>query len=282
MQSAQFQLHADIEEKHWWFRARRRILSEIARSLLPASQRNRVLDVGCGTGANIAALSADYECIGLDASSEAVALAKTRYPQTRFVCGAAPGDLGNAAEGIKLVLLSDVLEHVDDDFQFLSTWLSAAAPGTHFLITVPADMSLWSEHDESFGHYRRYDFARLQKTWDGLPVTVRLLAYYNSRLFPLVKAARWLNRLRGHASGAAGTDFKMPPPFINRILENIFAGEAGALRRSMDKNGQVSGKKGVSLIAVLRREPGVIAPRKKPAGLPPDQITAPQGERIHA
>ena len=41
----------------------------------------------------------------------------------------------------------------------LSGLLAAAAPGAYFLLTVPADESLWSEHDESFGHYRRYDRA---------------------------------------------------------------------------------------------------------------------------
>lgn len=281
MQSAQFQLHAEIEEKHWWFRARRRILSEIARAILPASRQSVVVDVGCGTGANIAALSAEYECIGLDASPEAVGYAKTRYPGTKFLCGTAPRDLGNPPPA-NLFLFSDVLEHVEDDFLFLSTWLASAAPGAHFLITVPADMSLWSAHDESFGHYRRYSPDRLQKTWEGLPVTPRLFAHYNRRLFPLVKAARWFNRLRGQAAGAAGTDFKMPSPLVNRILESIFAGETDGLRRSLDENQTALARNGVSLIAVLKREAGAIVPRKKPSGLPPDKIAVPQGEHVHA
>src|SRR4051812_16819871 len=128
MQSAQFQLHADIEEKHWWFRARRRILSQVIRELIAPSNQSLIVDVGCGTGANIAALAGDYECVGLDASSEAVGLAKTRYLKTKFLCGTAPSDLENISGNAKLFLLSDVLEHVEDDFLFLSTWLASAAP----------------------------------------------------------------------------------------------------------------------------------------------------------
>ena len=113
------------------------------------------------------------------------------------------------------MLLTDVLEHVADDFALFSELLAATTPGTYFLITVPADPDLWSEHDESFGHYRRYDAARFEQIWQGLAVQPVFTSYFNSRLYGIVKTIRGLNRWRGHAGGAAGTDFAMPNPAVN-------------------------------------------------------------------
>ena len=104
---------------------------------------------------------------------------------------------------VKLVLLTDVLEHVSDDFALLSSLMNASEPGTHFLVTVPADESLWSQHDESFGHFRRYDLPRFRRLWQGLSVDELLASAYNARLFPLVKGVRKWNRWRGEAAGEA-------------------------------------------------------------------------------
>ena len=122
-----------------------------------------------------------------------------------------------------------MLEHVADDYAMLSELLAAASPGCYFLLTVPADESLWSEHDESFGHYRRYDRARLEGVWAGLPVTTLLVSYFNSRLLPIVRLVRAWNRRRGRAAGRAGTDFWLPSRPANALLTAIFAGEAGRL-----------------------------------------------------
>ena len=90
MQSAQFQLHADIEQRHWWFVGRRRIMARLIAEVLPPSPEALVIDVGCGTGANIAALADHYNCVGIDTSAEATELAQSRFPQVRFLTGKAP------------------------------------------------------------------------------------------------------------------------------------------------------------------------------------------------
>lgn len=269
MHSEQFQLHADIEQRHWWFVGRRQILCRLVAEVLPPSSRATVVDVGCGTGANIAALADRYRCVGIDTSAEAVELAQERFPRVEFVTGRAPGDLGERAGQARLFLLTDVLEHVSDDYAMLSELLAAASPGCYFLVTVPADESLWSEHDESFGHYRRYDRARLEGVWVDLPVTTLMVSYFNTRLLPVVRMVRAWNRRRGHAAGRVGTDFWLPNPLANRLLTDTFSGESkrllGALR------GQKSGyQSGASLVALLRREAGPITIRRKPGSLPPD------------
>lgn len=270
MHSAQFQLHADIEQDHWWFVARREILRRIVGEVLPPRPDAVVVDVGCGTGANIAALADDYRCVGIDTSDEAVEFARRRFPRVQFLVGQAPRDLGSLAAEARLFLLTDVLEHVPDDFAMLSELLAAASPGASFLVTVPADMALWSPHDVSFGHYRRYTLRRLAQVWHGLPVRTRLLSYYNARLYPLVRLVRALNRRRCRASGAAGTDFDQPPWPVNWLLRRIFAGEQRRLVRQLRGHGTRGYSRGVSLIALLERQPGEIALRARPREIPAD------------
>ncbi|MGE0610031.1 MAG: class I SAM-dependent methyltransferase [Pirellulales bacterium] len=269
MQSEQFELHADIEQRHWWFVARRRILKALVAEVLPQSPETVVVDVGCGTGANIAALADQYRCVGIDTSTDAIEFARQRFPDVQFRQGFAPEDLGEIASQAGLFLLTDVLEHVPDDFALLSKLLAAAKPGAYFLITVPADLSLWSEHDESFGHYRRYDEARLKQVWKGLAVTPLLTSYYNSRLCPIVRMSRAASRRRGKAGGQAGTDFWMPSAPANWALTTIFSGESRRLLKVIrDQSGGF--RSGVSLVAMLRREDGPIEVRNKPANIAPD------------
>ncbi len=269
MQSEQFQLHADIEQRHWWFVARRRILRRLVAQVAPRSPQTTIVDVGCGTGANIAALADEYHCVGIDTSAEAVELASQRFPAVRFIAGRAPGDLGELAAQARLFMLTDVLEHIADDYAAFSELLAAASPGCYFLVTVPADESLWSEHDESFGHYRRYDQARLEGIWAGLPVTPLLVSYFNTRLLPIVRVVRRWNRKRGHASGRVGTDFWLPNRPANALLTSVFAGESKRLLGVL--RGRRSGfGTGASLVAILRRETGEVTPRCKPQGLSPD------------
>lgn len=270
MQHDQFQLHADIEQRHWWFIGRRKILCRLAVELLGDSPQATVIDVGCGTGANIAALADRYCGVGIDTSAEAIGLARQRFPNVRFLSGNAPKDLGETAAEAKLFLLTDVLEHVEDDFAMLSELLAAARPGSYFLLTVPADPSLWTGNDVAFGHYRRYEKERLEQVWAGLPVTTLLSSYFNTRLFPVIRAIRKWNQRRGRVSGQAGTDFWLPSAPVNKLLTAVFAGEAKRLIAALHRR-QPAYASGASLVAVLRREPGEIAIRRKPKNLPADR-----------
>jgi len=269
MQTDQFQLHAEIEERHWWFRGRRAIVRRLLAEVAPPKTGRRIVDVGCGTGANIASLTDAYACHGIDPSAEGIELARKRFPGVRFTCGLAPDAFGPEERDADVMLAMDVMEHVPDDFLFASSLLAALKPGGHLLITVPADESLWSAHDEAFGHYRRYDRQRLARVWRDLPVTTVLISYYMARLLPAVRAIRGLSRLRGRASGVAGTDFTMPPAWVNASLERTFAGEASRLVAAMHDPARAY-RGGVSLIAILRREPGTIEPAGRPADVPAD------------
>jgi SAM-dependent methyltransferase len=270
MQTAQFQLHADIEQRHWWFVARRRILSDVIQAVVPPSPGTTIVDVGCGTGANLADLAGRYDCVGIDTSADAIRLARQRFADIRFIQGFAPRDLGSLIERARLVLLSDVLEHVSDDFALFSELLSAVRPGTYLLVTVPAELALWSEHDESFGHYRRYDAARLGQVWQGLAARPVFVSYFNARLYPIVKLVRRWNRWRNRSGGEAGTDFRLPGRWTNTALTHAFAGERRRLVRLARREPERPYARGVSLMALLERLPGETSPRTRPASVAAD------------
>ena len=258
MQSAQVQLHARIEDHHWWFVGRRRIMRGLVQAIAPPDPDSTVLDIGCGTGANIGVLAGAYRAIGIDRSQEAIEHARRRFPQASFLAQDAAVTLATLACPPRVVLLMDILEHIADDSAFLGHVIAAVPPGTHLLLTVPAEMALWSAHDVSFGHCRRYTRQTLARTWAGLPVEVRLHSAYNTRLYPLVRALRAATRATGKPLGAAGTDFFLPSPPLNAALTALLAGEVKRLQHAIDHPSSAA-RRGVSLVAILRRSEGAVS-----------------------
>ena len=275
MQTAQHALHARVEDRHWWFTGRRRILRLLVDRMAPAGEGVTIVDVGCGTGANLAALAPGRHARGLDASADAVRLARERFPGLELACADDPLERRDWLAEADVVLLTDVIEHVEDDFLLLSRVLSAMRPGAQLLLTVPADMRLWGPHDEAFGHWRRYDVARLRATWEGLAVRERMLSAFNARLVPLIGLSRALSRRLGRAPGLAGTDFRMPPAPLNRLLAGVFAGECARLLAALE--GGPGYRAGASLLAVLQRGEGRLEPRERPADLDPGRRPTPTG-----
>ena len=276
MDATQHELHAEMEEKHWWFLGRRRIMTQLVALLVPPNSDGFVVDVGCGTGGNAAALSGGYRAAGIDTSTAAIELARARYPNVRFWCGALADAPDEFDTGADVYLLMDVLEHVSDDFLLLSTILSRCKRGAHVLITVPAHEHLWSSHDEALSHYRRYDAERLARAWEGLPVKVRLLSYFNARLYAPIRAVRWAGRLARRSYGSCGTDLSLPRDRVNRFLARLLGGESKVLQSAFDGARKGYGT-GASLLAILRVDSDSIVPRTKPPGVPADRHTPAQG-----
>ena len=269
--------HANHENQHWWFLARREIVVRLIEGLRATSRmsRPRVLEIGCGTGGNVSELATRYTCSGADISAHAIEIARQTYPESEFVAYQELGEIQDQIAGADIVLLLDVLEHVKDDFLFLSELLGRMRPGAAVLMTVPADPALWSAHDEAMYHYRRYSRDRFCAVWDRLPVDCELLSGMNWRLSPLVRFVRGLQRFLGKRSRR--TDLSIPPAPLNRILTSIFAGESDKLvARLRSGYQQRSNSSAISLLAVIRRREGQIVPREKPLELPPDQYDVPQ------
>jgi len=265
----QLKVFAEVEERHWWFVARRQIFIQLVEHLVPPHRGATILDIGCGTGGNTGAFGKGYRCVGVDASSTAIDLARKDHPGVEFIHAPDATQLDGLIRAASVVLITDVIEHVADDFLFFSRIAASVRVGGYILLTVPADMSLWSKHDESNLHFRRYDMDRLQAVWNALPIETKVLSYFNSRLYPVVKLVRWANRVRGRSLGNAGMDLAVPPELFNRILTKVLGGESSRLLRQLE-GGARRYEKGVSLIAVLERREGEVAVRSKPASVAPD------------
>jgi hypothetical protein len=165
-----------------------------------------------------------------------------------------PEDLLEYAGETGLFLLMDVLEHVEKDRAFLSDLVSLARPGSHILITVPAGKNLWSSHDVVAEHHRRYEYEDFNDLWRGLPVEARLVSYFNARLYPVIRLIRFMANRLGISAGRQGSDFSIPLAPINSLLTRIFAGEGTSVRSVLDQPERSAYSKGVSLMALLRKE----------------------------
>ncbi|MCY3024030.1 MAG: methyltransferase domain-containing protein [Planctomycetota bacterium] len=253
MQTATFELHAQLDTQHWWFRARGRIILQLVHKLVPPGPDQLVLEVGCGTGGALSMFAEEYRCCGVDPSEVAIAHARRRFPNVEFRLGRAPEDVMDLWARVRVVLLLDVLEHLEDDAAFLEKLVPPMAGGTYLVITVPADMRLWSPQDESYGHFRRYEQQTLARLCSGLPVTPVLVSYFNSRFYPVIRLVRAVNVLRRRPSGEAGADLFLPPGWVNSFLERVFAGEGRVLDQLLAGRRQKGYTRGVSLLAILRR-----------------------------
>lgn len=254
MKPEQFGLHAVMEDRHWWFLARKSIIIRLVQCLVAPSKGTTIADVGCGAGGVISGLASGYNCIGTDTSEDAIKHARLRFPEVTFICGQAPECLGPWRDSVNMFLLLDVLEHVQNDEELFKELFAVLKPGGQIFLTVPANMSMWSPQDENYGHYRRYEPEDLKGLWDGLPVTVRLFSYFNTYLYPLIRGIRILTKLRGKEWGEASTDLALPPPSLNRLLEWVYASEAKALKKLVSQDNKTGLPFGVSLIACLRKD----------------------------
>ena len=251
MEEALFTAHRDLEGRHWWFRGRRRAIVELGSLLAPPG--GIVVDVGCGTGADISAFPHTLVRHGIDVSPTAIAFARENHSDVDFQVGVVPAAGAATVGKADLVLLCDVLEHIDGDRAFLAALLSMMKPGARLLLTVPADPRLWSPHDEVYGHYRRYTRSTLAAAWEGAPARPILLAPFNRRLYPVARLARLASRMRGRGWGSEASDLSLPRPMFNRVLERIFAGETVALVDALRTGRRELPGQGVSLLAVLER-----------------------------
>ena len=252
MKPEMFSIHAEVESRHWWFAARRRILFPLIRQVMADQGGDLVIDVGCGTGGTIAALCGEYDCLGIDDSEVAIETAQAVYPQGRFRHGCMPDDLRDVAPRTGLYLLMDVLEHVEDDHAFLSDLISLARSSAHILITVPACPELWSRHDVTAGHLRRYDPDSFTSLWRDHDATPRLVTFFNSRLYPLIRLARFVANRFGASCGREGSDFHVPPFPVNALFEGIFAGEGKHVQACLDRPEVSAYGCGVSLLALIQ------------------------------
>ncbi|PIP93259.1 MAG: hypothetical protein COW00_12030 [Bdellovibrio sp. CG12_big_fil_rev_8_21_14_0_65_39_13] len=201
------------EKEHWWIKTRFLYLDKAISKI--GDRPFSLLEIGSGTGQNLSYLSNDSKfrdqlqvAIGVDISlpdgfgrndlSSKVSMTKEMPDKTKL---------------FDVLVVMDVIEHVDHPKELLKQWLQSLKPNGILLVTVPAFQSLWSNHDVLLGHRRRYTRHSLEVELEGLPIVKLYNRYAFSFVFPLVWLARKVIKKQSNE-----TDLKLPPSLVNGIL----------------------------------------------------------------
>lgn len=234
---------ADIQDRHWWYEGRRRIIATLIKRLnIPKS--SRILEAGCGPGANLEMLAQFGEVSAFEPDDFAINHCRRHsgIPEQRLVTGFLPSPIP-FTEPFDIVGAFDVIEHVEADLASLKALYGLTKPGGYALFTVPACPFLWSQHDVANHHYRRYMLPPFKSLLRQAGYNVTYISYYNTILFPLVAGVRFFKKF---LSIKDKPDETLPHPLVNKILCLIFSLEQYVL-------GRVRLPFGVSIIAVCQR-----------------------------
>jgi 2-polyprenyl-3-methyl-5-hydroxy-6-metoxy-1,4-benzoquinol methylase len=236
-----------VEQTHWWFRARRRIVWSLVDRYIgrEPNRRLKICELGCGTGGNLIDVAKDHDVTGVECSPHALAYAQERLGN-RIIRGSLPSDVDLPPASFDVVLLTDVLEHIEDDAASAQTALSLLRPGGIVVATVPAYQWLFSPRDAHHHHFRRYGKQQFAALWQGAQVETLLLSHYNTLLFPPAAIVRLASKVLRPAT--VHGDLSTPLRPINHVLTQLMASEANLL-------GRLSLPFGLSLIGVIRKHP---------------------------
>ena len=238
----------EVDEHHWWYRGRRRIIrAELDR--LPLKPGAAILDAGCGSGRTMVDL-AEYGAVrGVELDPAAAEVARGR--------GVGEVVMGRLEElpwpegTFDLITCLDVIEHTPDDRTTLRELLRVCRPGGWMLATVPAYQALWSTHDVANHHYRRYSRRSLQAAAIDAGWRAWRLTSFNSLLLGPAAAVRLAQRRALKRPNESYTpDLKLGPTWLNGVLERPLRAEARWLTRGRTLPA------GLSLLAVLQKPGG--------------------------
>ena len=238
MERVVYRQMAELDQRHWWYRARRDVIAALIRRRVRPPANAHILEIGCGTGHNLAMLGAFGHVDALELDEEMRGFAEQRLG--RSVMSAPLPEMAGVPDGsYDLIGAFDVIEHIDDDHASVASIAAKLKPGGKFVMTVPAHQWMWSAHDVVNHHKRRYSKAGLRALIEGSPLRLEAIGYFNSLLFPAAVA----ERLASKARGKDDADLTLPSPPLNAALERAFAAERHLI-------GRVPLPVGLSLFAV--------------------------------
>jgi SAM-dependent methyltransferase len=245
---------ARVEARHFWFRGFRWFVVPLVRRALDGRAPGRILDCGCGTGANLQMLAEFGTPYGFDLTEAGLYIGRQagRRRLARASVAAAPF----RSDSFDLVTSFDVLYSLPepDEQAAIREMFRVTRPGGCVVINVAAMESLRGNHSIAGREVRRYTRATLAALVVGAGFTIERLTYTNAVLFGPLLALRTFERWRGLASEAeAVAQFAVPPKPVNGALTAAVFVESIWLRR-------LNMPFGSSLICIARKpepkEPG--------------------------
>ena len=243
MQEHTYPIMYEVEGKHWWFVGRRKIIEgfveRICRDI--GKRRPRILDVGCGTGANLQMLANFGIAEGVDVSNEALDFCRARG-LSKVKLGAAEA-LPYEDASFDLVTGLDVVEHLDDDIAGLKEMRRVLRPRGRALVFVPAFMFLWGVQDDISNHRRRYTLAEIRARLSESGLVVERATYANITFFLPILIGRMIMRVTGLRPASENN---INVGALNGLLGRILGAESWWLKR-------MRFPLGVSIICVAER-----------------------------
>jgi SAM-dependent methyltransferase len=218
-----FELIDSVEDKHFWFAARRRVIAALARRALAGSPDGAtMLEIGCGNGGLLSTLQSACprgRVIGMDLFPDGL-----RHARNRSTAALVLGDARRQPFGVpfQLIGLFDVIEHLPDDAGLLREVHAMLDRSGALLVTVPAHPSLWSEFDRAANHQRRYTVVGLRDTISAAGFRVAFLSQFMAPLLPIM----WLKR---RARESNPVDELRIVPGVNGMMNAILAIEGKLL-----------------------------------------------------
>ena len=241
MQSHHYPILYQVEDTHWWYVGRRRIIQSLVEKISTTLKTERILDVGCGTGANLKMLAAYGKAEGVDISPQAVDFCHERGLDS--VKLGAIEQLPYENDSFDLVTALDVIEHLDDDVAGLREMRRVLHRDGRILVFVPAFMFLWGVQDDVSNHRRRYTLPSLLKAVEAAGFSVEWSSYANISFFLPVLVVRSVMRWLGLR---ADTEYGINISPMNGPFSALFAAE-----RFVFERGRLPF--GVSAVCIARR-----------------------------
>jgi len=230
----------EVEGSHWWYRVRRQLVKDLISKY--ANKTTTILDIGCGPGLLLSELQNNgREIFGVDLSPIALEFCKKRGLKNVSLADA--GALPFSDNTFDVVLLLDMLEHVQDDSGVLREARRVLKSEGIVIIFVPCFNFLWTKNDEISHHYRRYTLPELTNKISS-NFTILRKTYFNFFLFPLIYLVRQAAKIMPLRRRS---DFDINNKLINYVLKNIFLLEIWLLKI-------ISYPFGVSLLIVAKKK----------------------------
>src|SRR5215213_10259306 len=226
MQSHHYPILYEVEDTHWWYVGRRRIIQSLVEKISTTLKTEKILDVGCGTGANLKMLAAYGKAEGVDISPQAVDFCRQRGLDS--VKLGAIEQLPYEDGSFELVTALDVIEHLDDDVAGLREMRRVLRRDGRLLLFVPAFMFLWGVQDDVSNHRRRYTLPSLLRAVEAAGFSIEWSSYANISFFLPVLVVRSVMRW---LSLRASTEYGINISLMNGPFSWLFAAERFILKR---------------------------------------------------